>query len=130
MNVVLQERAEGVSGLAALHSDALLQPLPIVYRVIRLDGRDHTQSRESFEIPRSHVLCVLDAEAAVCWTSRASDVLKHIEHSRDRRVTDGMHTELQSGAIGALQSFEHLLRRLHLVAEQAARVRRIDVGLE
>ncbi len=59
------------------------------------------QLRKAVEIPRRHVLSVLDAPAPVARTVVFLDLLVQIQHGRDGGIADGVSANLQVGRIGA-----------------------------
>ena len=75
------------------------------------------QTAEALKIFGGHVLCVLDAPAAIAVAVCFFDVLKNIEHGRNRLIADRVNTKLQPGFVCPSKTIAHTADGLHLVGE-------------
>src|SRR3989454_4691703 len=104
----VEQRAEGVGGLDALRADALLQPAPVVDRVVGLHRRNHSELPEQGDVLRPEVLRVLHAEPAITRAVGPGHAVVDREQNGIGAVADAI-----------LRSEEHTLNSSHLVISYA-----------
>src|SRR5437763_7519930 len=87
--------------------------------MIRLDGCDHVQLRETVEVLGGHVLRMLDAKTAVGFAMSLRDLRINVEDHRNGLIADRVRAELKAGGIDFHHAFMHQRHRMHFVRENA-----------
>src|SRR5437763_17160402 len=85
---MIQESAKRVSAAGAIMADSSLRPTAVVDCMIRLDGGDHVQLRETVEVLGGHVLRMLDAKTAVGLALSLRDLRINVEDHRKGLIAD------------------------------------------
>src|SRR5207253_6234919 len=127
---MIQESAKRVSAAGAIMADSSLRPTAVVDCMIRLDGGDHVQLRETVEVLGGHVLRMLDAKTAVGFAMSLRDLRINVEDHRNGLIADRVRAELKAGGIGFHQEVMHQRHRMHCVRKNAVIVRLVVKKLE
>ena len=102
-DALVGQNPECIRGFDPFGADAPFGPASVIYRMVRLDGRNHLQRREPVEIRARDVLRVLDAEPPIAIPVALHNVLEEVENLRDARIANRVYAELQSGAISRVR---------------------------
>src|SRR2546427_10657795 len=127
---MIQESAKSVSAAGAIMADSSLRPTAVVDCMIRLDGGDHVQVRETVQVPGRHVLRMLDAKTAVGFAMSLRDLRINVEDHRNGLIADRVSAELKAGGIGFHHAVAHQGNGMHFVRENAVVVRLVIKRLE
>ena len=108
----VQQRAECIGRLTTAGPDDPLRPTAVVDAVVRLHTRDDAKSGKPRNVGGVDMLRVLDAETPIPRPVLASHALEDIELQSYGPIADGVHGDLQAGAIGPLGPRLQILDRI------------------